>query len=376
MRWPLVRRRLCQVANRRVATPALAVTAPSETRRLIRRRRLNPFRGIMALFTVFAIGVVGFKAIEGDDWTWIDAAYMEVITMSTVGFEEVRPLTESGRVFSMVIIVTGVGAFAYTFATLGEQLISGQLVSNLRQRGTEAMMRRLRGHHIVVGYGDTGSVVAAELHALKNTRVVVIDADGEKIRNASEDGFVGIHGDGGQDEVLTKAGITRAASLVCTVAPDSAALMTVLTAHVIAPDLEIVAKATLPESEPKLVRAGASKVVSMHHIAASRIVAEILGVTEIDREGLNSIEVEGGTVPLGTGEVIVVGGGPYCDVAIGESTVVSDSKADLVAIKRLISGDLVDATDDVVPHAGDRLILVGTPDHVEEAVRALMESQG
>ncbi len=355
--------------------PALVVTAPSETRRLIRRRRLNLFRGIMALFTVFAIGVVGFKAIEGDDWTWMDAAYMAVITMSTVGFEEVRPLSESGRVFSMVIIVTGVGAFAYTFATLGEQLISGQLVSNLRQRGTEAMMRRLRGHHIVVGYGDTGSVVAAELHALKNTRVVVIDVDGEKIRNASEDGFVGIHGDGGQDEVLTKAGITRAESLVCTVAPDSAALMTVLTAHVIAPDLEIVAKATLPESEPKLVRAGASKVISMHHIAASRIVAEILGVTDVGREGLKSIEVEGGSFPLESGEVIVVGGGPYCDVPIGESTVISDSKADVVAIKRLDSGDLVDATDDVVAHAGDRLILVGTPDHVEEAVRALMEAQ-
>ena len=289
----------------------MVVTAPSETRRLIRRRRLNLFRGIMALFTVFAIGVVGFKVIEGDDWTWMDAVYMAVITMSTVGFEEVRPLSESGRVFSMVIIVTGVGAFAYTFATLGEQLISGQLVSNLRQRGTEAMMRRLRGHHIVVGYGDTGSVVAAELHALKNSRVVVIDVDGEKIRNASEDGFVGIHGDGGQDEVLMKAGIKRAESLVCTVAPDSAALMTVLTAHVIAPDLEIVAKATLPESEPKLVRAGASKVVSMHHIAASRIVAEILGVTEDGREGLRRIEVEGGIFLLETGEVIVVGGGPY-----------------------------------------------------------------
>ena len=353
--------------------PALLVTAPSETRRLIRRRRLNLFRGIMALFTVFAIGVVGFKVIEGDDWTWMDAVYMAVITMSTVGFEEVRPLSESGRVFSMVIIVKGVGAFAYTFATLGEQLISGQLVSNLRQRGTEAMMRRLRGHHIVVGYGDTGSVVAAELNASKNTRVVVIDVDGEKIRNASEDGFVGIHGDGGQDEVLMKAGIKRAESLVCTVAPDSAALMTVLTAHVIAPDLEIVAKATLPESEPKLVRAGASKVVSMHHIAASRIVDEILGVTEIAKEGLKSIEVEGGIFPLEVGEVIVVGGGPYCDVPIGKSTVISGSKADVVAIKR---SDLGDATDDVVPHAGDRLILVGTPDHVEEAVRALMDAQG
>ena len=176
--------------------PALVVTAPSESRRLIRRRRWNLTRGIMALFTVFAIGAVGFKVIEGDSWSWLDSTYMAVITMSTVGFEEVRPLSESGRIFAMVIIVTGVGAFAYTFATLGEQLISGQLVSNLRQRGTDAMMRRMRGHHIVVGYGDTGSVVAAELNSLRKTRVVVIDTDGEKVRNASEDGFVGIHGDG------------------------------------------------------------------------------------------------------------------------------------------------------------------------------------
>ena len=78
-----------------------------------------------------------------------------------------RPLSENGRIFSMVIIITGVGAFACTFATSGEQLISGQLVSNLRQRGTEAMLRRLKGHHIVVGYGNTGSAVRADIVAVK-----------------------------------------------------------------------------------------------------------------------------------------------------------------------------------------------------------------
>ena len=356
--------------------PALVVAAPSESRRLIRRRRLNFARGIAALFTIFLIGVAGFKIIEGDDWSWLDAAYMAVITMSTVGFEEVRPLSDNGRIFSIAIIVTGVGAFAYTFATLGEQLISGQLVSNLRQRGTEAMLRRLRGHYIVVGYGDTGSVVASELQSLKDAKVVVIDSHVDKVREASEDGFVGIHGDGGQDEVLIKAGITRAQSLVCTVAPDSAALMTVLSAHVIAPNLEIVAKATLPESEPKLIRAGASKVISMHHIAASRIVDEVLNVTDADREQLNRIEVEGGIIPLETGEVLIAGDGPYCDKPIGESTLISDSKVDVVAIKRGETGQLEDVNDDTVPRAGDRLILVGIPDHVEDAVRTLMKAQG
>ena len=205
--------------------------------------------------------------------------------------------------------------------------------------------------------------------------MVVIDVDSEKIRDASEDGFIGIHGDGGQDEVLVKAGITRAASLICTVAPDSAALMTVLTAHVISPDLEIVAKATLPESEPKLVRAGASRVISMHHIAASRIVDEIIRETRPDLEAYKSMEVDGGIVRLETGEAIVEAGGPYCDKALGESSAMFDSKADIVAIRRAETGRLVDADDEAVPHAGDRLILVGTPRHVEETVAALMREQ-
>ena len=355
--------------------PALVVRAPSESQRMVRRRRLNLLRGVAALLTVFGFGVVGFKVIEGPEWSWLDAAYMAVITMSTVGFQEVRPLSENGRVFSMIIIVTGVGAFAYTVATLGEQLISGQLVSNLRQRGTEAMLRRMSDHYIVVGYGDTGAVVASELNSLGKTRVVVIDVDAEKVRDASEDGFVGIHGDGGQDDVLVKAGITRASSLICTVSPDSAALMVVLTGHVIQPQLEIVAKATLPESEPKLVRAGASKVISMHHIAAGRIVDETISVSRPEFEAYKSMEVEGGVVRLETGEVIVEAGGPYCDVSRGESSAVVDSKADIAAVRRAETGRLVDATDETTPRAGDRLILVGTPRHVSDAVRTLMQAQ-
>ncbi len=353
----------------------LIVTAPSETRRMLRRRRLNIVRGIAALLTVWAIGAVGFKVIEGGDWSWMDAAYMAIVTMSTVGFEEVRPLSDNGRLFAMGIIVTGVGAFAYTFAMLGEQLVSGQLLSNLRQRGTEAMLRRLRGHYIVVGYGDTGAVVASELHSVSDSRVVVIDSNAAKVQDASEDGFTGIHGDGGQDEVLVKAGIMRASSLICTVAPDSAALMTVLTAHVINPELQIVAKATLPESEPKLVRAGASKVISMHHIAAIRIVDEAIGEVRPDMEARKSMEVDGGIVRLETGEAIVEAGGPYCDRALGESSAMFDSKADIVAIRRADTGRLVDADDEAVPRVGDRLILVGTPRHVAEAVTALMREQ-
>ena len=356
--------------------PALVVTAPSESRRLMRRRRWNLFRGIMALLTVFAVGVVGFKVIEGNDWTWMDAAYMAVITMSTVGFEEVRPLSEHGRVFSMVIIVTGVGAFAYTFATLGEQLISGQLVSNLRQRGSEAMLRRLRGHHIVVGYGNTGSAVATQLRSNRGTRVVVVDVNAELVRNASEDGCIGIQGDAGQDEVLERAGVANAASLVCAASPDSVALMTVLTARVMAPDLNIVARATLPDSEAKLLRAGATKVVSMHDIAARSIAHEVLGGSLSDETRSVAIEIEGARLPIEAREVVVVEGGPFDGSAIGESGMIIQSKADIVAVKRYESGRIIDTNDDTVLHGGDIVILLGAPSHVEEAVEALTRAQG
>ena len=325
--------------------PTLVVSAPSESRRLIRRRRWNLMRGIMALLTVFAIGVVGFKVIEGEAWTWMDAAYMAVITMSTVGFEEVRPLSENGRIFSMVIIITGVGAFAYTFATLGEQLISGQLVSNLRQRGTEAMLRRLKGHHIVVGYGNTGSAVAAQLRTVKGARVVVIETDASLVRDASEDGCVAIHGDAGQDEVLEQAGIANAASLVCAASPDSATLMTVLTARVMAPDLNIVARANLPDSASKLLRAGATKVVSVHDIAARRLLDEILGGAGTREMVESAIEVEGRRLPLATGEVVVVEGGPFTDEVIRESGVLTTARVDVVAVRRHATSEIVDATD-------------------------------
>ena len=352
--------------------PALVVSAPTESRRLLRRRRLNLLRGIAALLTVWAIGAIGFRVIEGDDWTWMDAAYMAVITMSTVGFEEVRPLSEMGRVFSMVIIVTGVGAFAYTFATLGEQLISGQLVSNLRQRGTLAMLRRLRGHHIVVGYGNTGSAVAAQLRAVKGARVVVIETDASLVRDASEDGCTAIHGDAGQDEVLEQAGIAKAASLVCA---DSATLMTVLTARVMAPDLTIVARATLPDSASKLLRAGATKVVSMHDIAARRMLDEILGGIGSREMVESAIEIEGRRLPVATGEVGVVEGGPFADKAIGASGVLSTGVADVLAIRRRETSEIVDANDDLVLKPGDVLILVGSPSHVDDAVTALTRAQ-
>ena len=237
------------------------------------------------------------------------------------------------------------------------------------------MLRRLKGHHIVVGYGNTGSAVAQQLRTVKGARVVVIETDASLVRDASEDGCVAIHGDAGQDEVLEQAGIANAASLVCAASPDSA-LMTVFTARLMAPDLNIVARANLPDSASKLLRAGATKVVSVHDIAARRLLDEILGGAGTREMVESAIEVEGRRLPLATGEVVVVvEGGPFTDEVIRESGVLTTARVDVVAVRRHATSEIVDATDDLLLKAGDVLVLVGSPSHVDDAVKALAQAQ-
>ena len=204
---------------------------------------------------------------------------------------------------------------------------------------------------------------------------MVIETDASLVRDASEDGCTAIHGDAGQDEVLGQAGIAKAASLVCAASPDSATLMTVLTARVMAPDLTIVARATLPDSASKLLRAGATKVVSMHDIAARRMLDEILGGIGSREMVESAIEIEGRRLPVATGEVGVVEGGPFADKAIGASGVLSTGIADVLAIRRRETSEIVDANDDLVLKPGDVLILVGSPSHVDDAVTALTRAQ-
>ncbi len=346
-----------------------------DPQRVARRRKWSLVCGISALCTIFLVGAVGFRLIEGSSWTWIDAVYMTVITMSTVGFEEVKPLSPAGRIFTIGVIVMGVGAFAFTVAALGERLISGQLVESLRQRNTERMLKRMRGHVIVVGYGNTGSLAAAQLQARHKEHIVVIDIDEELVRNASEDGFIGVHGDAGKDEVLEAAGIAKAKSMLCALAPDSVVLMTVLTAHVMAPNLHIVARATLPEAEAKLIRAGASRVVSVHHIAASRMADEMMAYPDMPLPVASTIEVEGQKLPLSTGEVRIDKGSKFVGRRIGESGIMSGCKADIAAVKLVRSGELADPSDDLTLQPGDTLILVGTPQHVDDAVSSLTATQ-
>ena len=244
--------------------------APSRRSRHLGRTE-SEFRVIYVLIAFTLIisgGTIGYVVIEG--LGWLDSLYMAIITVTTVGFAEVRPLTDQGRGFTIALLILGVGGIFYAFGVVGEYLLSGHLGGLLWRRRMDSEISELKDHVIVCGYGRTGIHVAGELMR-QGRPTVVIDSSEDAVSAAIDSGHLAIRGDAGDDELLRMAGIERASGLVAAVAPDPDCLMVVLTARSLAPDLPIVARAEQEVSEPKLRRAGADRVVSLYRIAGRRM---------------------------------------------------------------------------------------------------------
>ena len=223
---------------------------------------------LLAFTLIISGGTIGYVVIE--DWGWLDSFYVTIITVTTVGFAEVRPLTSLGRFFTIALVILGVGGIFYAFGVVGEYLLSGHLGGLLWRRRMDNEIGELKGHVIVCGYGRTGIHVASDL-VRQGTPAVVVDSSEDAVATAIDDGHLAIRGDAGDDDMLRRAGIERASGLVAAVAPDPECLMVVLTARSLAPDLPIVARAEQDVSEPKLHRAGANRVVSLYRIAGRRM---------------------------------------------------------------------------------------------------------
>ncbi len=332
------------------------------------KRHLETFRGLGALMLILISGGVGFKLIEGETWSWLDAFYMAIITTSTVGFAEVKELSEGGRIFAIVVIVFGVSAYVYMFATLGEYMISGQVLGDFTSRRARRMLEKISGHHILVGYGSTGSITAAEFSSRSTDEVVVIDVDRTAVNRAVDDGHLAILGDAGRDDVLLQAGVTRAASLMCVAAPDSAGVMAVLTARNLAPQLQIIARATLPDAAPKLMLAGATSVVSAHHIAGERIAEQVASPKV---SGFIDIDLHGQFLELRWGECELSSNSPHAGKTLQESDLNSDLDAIIVAIRKSGSEVYEPIDAHTVLGDGDVLVFVGTQSYVEQALQVI-----
>ena len=228
----------------------------------------RPVTVVAFVLGLLLVGTVGFHAIEG--WPWFQALYGTLMTVSTIGAEPVNQLSYAGRVFNVVLIFLGIGVVGFAMATLTHAVIESELGSFFGRRRMEKEISRLRDHIIICGVGRVGRRVATEV-AARNIPLVIIEQDPAKAKWALEQNFPIIVGDATNETVLRQARIEHARGLASALTSDAQNVYIVLTAHGMAPNLPIVARASEEAAESKLLKAGATTVLSPYTYAGMRM---------------------------------------------------------------------------------------------------------
>lgn len=230
--------------------------------------RLTFSRAFALLAGVFFIGTAGYVVIEG--WSVLDAFWMVTITLTTIGFGEVHPLTDAGRIFTILLVVSGVSVGTYAMTQLTRAVLEGDLARAYAERRRQRVMQQLENHHIVVGYGRLGRIVTHELHDT-GAAVVIIERDPELVRELLDHGIPALAGDASDDELLREAGIERAKGVAITAAPVAEAIFITLSARQLNSTVPILTRVESDEGAVKARRAGATGVVSPHIMGGWRM---------------------------------------------------------------------------------------------------------
>ncbi len=252
------------------------VRATREELRLLRRRLALP---IGIFFGVLVVGVVGYMVIGGPGTTWLDALYMTANVITTTGFREAVDITQgsAGRIFTVGLLLVGAGAGAYAISTFTAFIVEGDLTEEFRRRRMSRTVDALRDHYIVCGVGQAGLAVVQELVATKRA-IVIIEADegnAERIEGLYPDVPI-LRGDFTDDDVLLRAGVTRAAGIVLCVDSDKDSLVGTVTARQLNANIRIIARATDERAIARLRSAGADGVVSPGLIGGMRLASELV----------------------------------------------------------------------------------------------------
>ncbi len=310
-------------------------------------------------FGVFSAGVIGYLYLE--KISFLDACYMTLITISTVGFKEVKPLSTEGKIFTMVLIVAGVGVLFYTLGTAIEFFFEGHLTGFLELRRRRKMINHLVNHYIVCGYGRVGEQVAKELKKNK-APFVVIDIDSEKIEKCKKEGFLYLFGNASKEEMLIQAGVKKAKGLVAAVDTDADNVFVVLTARVLNPNLFIVARANEEETEEKLLKAGANRVVSPAVIGGRRMSNLLIRPLVCD---YLDIVTHGHELEFQLEEQIISPNSILCGKSISENKLREKTGVLILAVKKKAGEFNTNPAPTTLLESGDTIVVMGTKGQLE-----------
>jgi len=330
--------------------------------------RLTPIKklrlALAALAIVVSGGTIGFMTIE--NMAPLNALYMTVITLSTVGFAEVAPLHPYGKVFAIVLIAFGVALGGFTASVIAHLVVEGELREIFGRRKMESKIRKMSGHYIIAGYGRVGREVALEF---KKRRVsfVVIEKSNKAIERLSSEGLLFIQGEATDDDVLRRAGIEAAKTLISTLPDEAQNVYLTLTARDMSKDLHIIARADLEEGEKKLLRAGANHVVSPHVLGGQRMAMASLRPNVVDLVHTTTLG-EGG---LSVEEVVIPANCPLEGKTLVESRLKQEYGVTIIGVKKAGQKMTIAPGSDLVLGKSDILVLLGPTEDLDRLSRDL-----
>ena len=317
---------------------------------------------ISGIFIVFAAGIGGYMAIEG--WPLLDALYMVVITLASVGYGEVQPLSPNGRIFTMFLILGGTGMLVYAVSSFTAFIVEGDLTDVLRRKKMQKRIAALSGHYIICGAGLTGRYCVEELDRTQR-QFVVIERDAERVKELVDQGVLCVEGDASHDTTLRRAGIERAAGLVSALATDAENLFVVFTARRLKADLRIVSKAGEKEAEEKLRLAGADGVVSPKSIGGLRMASELIRPTVtgfLDK----MLRLQNRTIRVD--EIQVAAGSRFAGRSLAESGLLNQRAFSVVAVTTPDSDShAFNPPADTVLQTGQTIVVIGEIAAIQEA---------
>jgi voltage-gated potassium channel len=323
---------------------------------------------------VLVVGVSGFKILGGEDWSFLDSLYMTVITLSTVGYEEVSDLNANpaARVFAVVFILLCVGTIAFAVSSITSFIVEGELKNILGRKRMEKKISKLKDHYIICGADETAQTIIMELILTQRPFIVIdpLEENLNKLRTLGE--IISIQGDPAEDDVLISAGIAKATGILLSLPSDEANLFVTITARALSPDIRIVTKGIHPKSHKKIKKAGANAVVSPTFIGGMRMVSEMVRPAVVsfldkmlrERDVVRRVE-----------EVTLRSGSNVIGQTLADSKITEIKDALLVALKR-VTKDAYEFKPplDTVLQENDVLFFITTPEGLSEVEKIIGEN--
>ncbi len=323
------------------------------------------FLTIAISWVIFFIGVAGYMIIE--KWSFLDAAYMTAITVTTVGFMEVHTTTPAGKVFTMIILIAGVGYFFYITGFIVQSIIEGEIRTLLGRRRLDKKISRLKNHYIVCGYGRIGRVLCRLIKEETND-IVVVEKDTDLSDALTNNKLHYLHGDASSEALLKKAGISKASFLIAALGSDIANVFLVLTARQLNPDIFILARASNRDVKSKLLVAGANQVESPYDIGAISMGLLLLRpsvsnflTTALSRKK-EAIQIE---------ELFIPKSSKYTNIALKDSRIRQDFNLIIVAIKKASGEMLFNPHFETLITPKDTVIVMGKTHDLKKFEKAI-----